>query len=493
MKTTKLLIPRLLFGLMIISSLLSYGDQPELPELTSIRYDETGFAKIIDKAIEHYFPEYQDPDFVPPDNFLTKDSIRTLTLNMDSHWLVAAVELNYTWDEIEEIQQQARQNTFISTANPDVQKLIKQKKLILAENKAVFDQILLFLSSANQRFTAAGIIESLSYYDSIWNSNWSGVLRSHQKNKSIPEKRVSNKASTYSSYIFTLWLKHPTRSADWGHVVPNTALMPHQQTVYDWARLNPDKLVILWYDSTELSGDEIQQFRTLSGQMSLYLGNIRFLDVRDVVWSPVKLNYRYQNLGQLTPEQALNRIPFPHLGDKADFLRTRLLYEGSSAIRSALKPLKLQGSSKETLPQTGFYFDLDYIPRPYNARQLVRNELCIDNSFHILEKTFVYGRAVFNSTFFISLLAVRTDRSRLLGPELRINDTNQKELISYGDTLKTVEMSRYNICGISGFTMRVNPYTHQKQFEGMSKTTKSWDTDYDRDIDRLHNLPLNPW
>ncbi|MGI9276395.1 MAG: hypothetical protein ACR2PT_16320 [Endozoicomonas sp.] len=488
MNTLKGRLISLLISVTLILFQPSWADSFEdaMP-LSSVRYEETAFAKVIDQAIQRYFPEYQDPHFTPTSDFLTKDNLFMLALNIGSYWRYSAMFLGYSMDDQRKIHEQAVQNALISKNAPDIQELISEGKLALYDDEATIEQILIFLSDAQKKYSIERIAESMGeIYPTLPNA-----ILSHQKKKPDSGK-TNSEASVYSSYIFTMWLKHPTRSANWGHIVPNTVFMPHQQTLYDWARLNPDKLVVLWYDSAELTRGEIQQFKALHAQMSLYVDNVRFLDVRNVSWSPIKLSYSKQKLGLLTPGEAFEKVPFFNLGDKVDFLRTRLLYEGSGAIHSAMNSSAFDEVSQSLLPQMGIYFDLDYIPRTFDAQLLIRNELCIDDFDDTLSKTLANEETEFNGSFYISLLAVRENHSRLLGPELRINSVN-RYLIPYGDTVRTAKMSRYNLCGIRGFKMTANPYSNKQKDSDKRAAARSWAEDYKHEIDQLSNNPLNTW
>ena len=221
-------------------------------------------------------------------------------------------------------------------SNPNIFNLIQELLLILQDNNITLQELIESLNQCDK------------YLAHCINIETSFITR--------PEENLSG---IFTSYIFTLWIKNPNRgSTHWGSFLPNTKILPHQQTVFDWAFLNPDKLVVLWYDSVNLAEAEKRDIFTYSDSVSSCLSNIRVLDIRNIDFGNKPLQYEeVSSTGEtintffLSPDEALHKEDSlvalqshrksSRLGLKIDFLRQRLLYEGSSAIESALtKPDK---------------------------------------------------------------------------------------------------------------------------------------------------------
>lgn len=329
----------------------------------------------------------------------------------------------------------------------------------------------------------------------------------------IERKIISSSAEhtpkEFSSYIFTLWIKNPNRNfTNWGSFFPNTDILPHQQTVFDWAFLNQDKLVVLWYDSVNLTDSEKKDLLIYRDLVSPCLSNIRVLDIRNINFSNSLLRYEIPSpKGEyfVTPSEALHKEDSlvelqPHaepsrLGLKVDFLRQRLLYEGSSAIESALTKDSQDSIPSSSIPCKGVWFDLDYIPVKFSSNLWSGADIFIDDSTRVLKPSICcYGTVTLSGMFMQSILAVKQDRLDILGSCLWVKSDDPAAPAHYYEALKkALSTFRHRVGGVVGFKMRTVPSYQGKFIQdtwvGPNSTTYS--ESYNPLIDSQSSVPLN--
>ena len=239
---------------------------------------------------------------------------------------------------------------------------------------------------------------------------------------------VKSNYSQFNSYIFLIWTKLPGRVTDWGHVIPNTGALPHQQTILDWGRLNPDKYVVLWFDSLPLNDEELGQYIQFREILQAHYSNINVLDIRQADWSNKSFSVPTYNpptdktvvLNLTTVEAMNNELIMQDLGNWIDLLKTRLLYEGSDVIRTAMLNSLQRLSIKalpSLMPSKGVYFDLDYIPQYFSGEQLYQHGITVDdtNGFVSAEGPTMSGKLVRGSDLMFGLISTNQDKSPLLG------------------------------------------------------------------------------
>ncbi len=365
-------------------------------------------AQLAEEAIRLFFPENLQMNHADEaENLLAYDSIVALLLNLDAGWHIIATELGFD----DEFQLNL------------MQKNLKSPDDYLNQFKLVAD----FLSQAVKQYSLTALIEALEKeYDLM--AHTVKFYQNKRKNEllSVHDDSPSPAtASDYSSYIFLMWNKMPERETNWGHVIPNTELYPHQQTVYEWAYRNPEKYVVLWFDSQGLSETEHMQYIDFRTQLQSLQSNINVLDIRQVDWGEESFTYSstwpFSNEGreQLLTLKLLGSDP-PHKSfvEKNDFLKIRLLHQGSQAINSAIK--NSGQTVDKAMPQRGIYFDLDYLPIRFDFSNVCSQSLCLDDStqfvssFKLTEQQMISSKPV----MLISLLAVDQDKLDLIGPLL---------------------------------------------------------------------------
>ncbi|UYM17621.1 hypothetical protein [Endozoicomonas euniceicola] len=207
--------------------------------------------------------------------------------------------------------------------------------------------------------------------------------------------RMSNKSNKkYESYVFLIWIKHPASKE--AHPLPNTKRNPVQQNAYDWAIRNPDKLVILWFSGSTLNKknndskilDDFASTVALKGVRNLFLFNVDHIDWGDEKrkkFCPSDKEIDISSL--LQPDN-----PEIKFSSYLNGLRVLLLSRGSSCILSAAKKSSYL-IRKDDVPTCGSYFDMDYIPIPFNTYSHCKKILCRDGSFD--DPWFYQGRKVF--------------------------------------------------------------------------------------------------
>ena len=324
------------------------------------------------------------------------------------------------------------------------------------------------------------------------------------QNESIPKKqgilgRKPDLNSKFSSYIFLQWVKMPGRVTIWGDIIPNTEILPHQQTAYDWAFLNGDKIVVLWFDSYKLTDEEIKQYYNFEKKIKSVVDNLLVLDIRDVNWSDVSLQYYGKSsseppLSSMTPRQVLDNHEFTSLGDRVDFLRERLLYEGSFAIESALRKQNKHLEMINFLPSRGVYFDLDFVPRKFDSSEVHHKPICIDDSLRSVSGYTIDhdGTVHFGGHFSNSLIAVNQDHLDLLGEYLAIS-LYDYSLPYYSGLSKTLNVFRDRVGGTRNFKMSGSLQLYRGDFlpEWGGVHGGTWRAKGQAEVNQQKNLPLN--
>ena len=470
--------------------------------ISSIHFKETGFYSIFDTMVKKHFPAFNNPEFIPSENDLTLETITLLAFNLGSLWEVMAPKLKIEKDEVNRIITDSENNPTLSAKHPKVTNLSSNDLFPLNEEGHLIDQILMFLASASEKNSTSEILTLLkSYYPDLHK-----LALYYQKNTQpkIGEELVPQNdiPSEYTSYIYFVWLKHFSRKqTSWGHVIPNTVHLPHQQTIYNWARRNPDKYVVLWYDSKELNQEELDQYEIFRLSMKETLSNFDVLDIQKIYWTDLKLSIPGRDMKNKSVSELLDNMKFTHVGDKVEFLRMRLMHEGSRALKTARANSGRDFHEMSSpLPQRGVYFDLDYIPRYFDA-SIIKGNVCIDNVTHSLSKPKVGTKVKLGRDFPNSLLAVNHDHVDLLKPDLRIEinsfhylNAGKKALVHYWEWKETLSHSIFQVCGINGFEMGGSANIRKGDAIGWNmEYAHSWAEKYHPELDNQFNADLLKW
>ena len=431
---------------------------------------------------------------------LADDVLRMLSFNLGRSWITVANEVGFSEDEIKELQ---------SLYTPRKNWKVKFNDLLTSSNNKTWhteisdpkitEVIPLFISRALKKINVDvffNAIEKTNYH--LAKCARKIQLEATSKKQDILAK-TADQNSKFSSYIFLQWVKLPGRSTTWGHIIPNTEILPHQQTVYDWAFLNKDKIVVLWFDSYNLTDEEIRQYYNFESKVEPAVDNILVLDIRDVDWSNVSLLY-YDKFSSgppvesMTTKQVLEKQKFTSLGDRVDYLRERLLYEGSFAVASALRKTNKRLEVIDCLPSRGVYLDLDFIPRKFDSSEVHHKSVCIDDSLrNVSSYTTSYGGTVrFGGHFSNSLIAVNQDHLDILGEYLRI-DFNDDCLPYYTGLLNTLTIFRDSVDGTRNFRMNGSLHLYRGDFlpEWAGKHGGTWKAEGQTEVNTQKNIPLD--
>ena len=204
------------------------------------------------------------------------------------------------------------------------------------------------------------------------------LFREVNDHSKIPVNPFPHNSGYITSYIFLIWIKKDKKSL----ALPNTDDCPVKQRCYDWAQHNKDKLVVLWYSSSKLDSEEEKKALYDFQKKSLYDGitNILILDVDKIDWgNEERYTFRHKgHKGKCKISEILafdDKKPF---SDVIDSFRPALLSRGSSSIKSAMQ----QSHIAETqIPTRGAYFDIDYLPIPFEAFYHPYRQICRDGTF----------------------------------------------------------------------------------------------------------------
>ena len=483
------------------------------PLFTEGKNTSTSFPEtyIENEAVSYSAPLFREPkssnasSFVPPKAIFSRNIDSMLSHRLGDNWKQLSTHFNVPCEvvkslsqkylsvdyyEFQEEEHNEEGDYYEAYSNPNIVNLIQELLLSLKDNKITLDDL----------------IESLSQYDKYL----AYCINVERSIMACPEE---NSTGVFTSYIFTLWIKNPNRGlTNWGSFLPNTEILPHQQVVFDWAFLNPDKLVVLWYDSESLTESDKRDLHIYQDLVSPCLSNLKILDIRDIEFNNNLLHYEevspkgnIRKIFFLTPNEALNKedslVAFqPHikpsrLGIKIDFLRQRLMYEGSSAIESALAKTRQGCTTSTRIPCKGVWFDLDYIPQKFSSSLWSGSDIFIDDSTCALKPSIDGNGQVTKSRCFMqSLLAVRQDKLDILGSCLWVECDDPTTPSYYMSALeKSLFTFRHRLGGVRGFKMRTVP-SYQGDFipgfwSGPNSSTYS--SSYNSQIDKQTNMPLN--
>ena len=280
-------------------------------------------------------------------------------------WKLMAPSLGFNNAEIQELQDDyIRGNECLPTGHLD--RLPDYIFLIEAMvRKALIDKNM----SAEDFFDA---IESSGHFETKLH-----ILReiNGQSKIKIPVNPFPHNSGYTTSYIFLIWVKKDKK----GLALPNTDDCPVKQRCYDWAQHNKDKLVVLWYSSSKLDSEEEQTALYDFQKKSLYDGirNILILDVDKIDWGNEE-RYKYRRKGKCKISEILAFDDKKTFSDVIDSFRPALLSRGSFCIKSAMQ----QSHIAETqIPTRGAYFDIDYLPIPFETFYHPYRQICRDGTF----------------------------------------------------------------------------------------------------------------
>ncbi len=324
---------------------------------------------------------YRSCEQAIPESFIQREALDLLKNQLSKDWVKVATTLDFPLNTIQSIHDRfigcdESKHLELRYTEPGYVELTVHLVELAKENGHSFDSIIQAIKQVigtNRFFGKTAFLLSDLLVEA--NNIHSGQL-SASYDLSSKEK--------WESYIFLIWVKNPDDpNAD---ALPNTPDRPVQQKAIDWARCNPNKLVVLWYSSTPLNygnGGGIERIKDY--RQSIYeigLNNLLVLDVDHVEWSPsIEPSFPYDQL--LTFQDCLlqTRRKFcPAFSHVIDNLRISLLSQGSSAITSA----SLKGEinlKQEKIPRRGACFDIDYIPIMFKTYQHPYKPLCRDGSF----------------------------------------------------------------------------------------------------------------
>ncbi|MCW7554693.1 hypothetical protein NX722_19150 [Endozoicomonas gorgoniicola] len=301
-------------------SSLSFSDN----SIHSIKFEDTHLYEAINVSIDKYFShdsliensQYSD------ENRLSREAVTDLVLHFsteDSKWYKVFSELDVEESLLDEIKN-------------SLSKKGKRRFLEDGDTPYIIDAMVRLLSVVIEKNTDDDIFDAVSSV----RKDFAYVL-SGKKNKNEQSKNNSDVS------IHLIWFRLTGRKTSWGHEIPNTDLLPHQQTIYDWAFYNPDKQVFLWYDSYGLSEEAISQYQDFERTLQSYgLDNVNVLDVKKIDWRGSKINNYNVYENEFHTSTIQSEIDFgdkndQDLGQKVNFFRINILRNSCSAIESAMK------------------------------------------------------------------------------------------------------------------------------------------------------------
>lgn len=424
---------------------------------------------------------------------------KMLSFNLGESWVNVAHKVGFSEAEIKGLQSlYTPKKRWINRVNDLLASSNNKTWHNMRSDPRIIDVIPLFISKAQEK------VNIEEFFNAVEKTNYylAKCARKVQLEEILTKQYVliktADRSPGFSSYIFLQWIKMPGRETTWGSIIPNTEILPHQQTVYDWAFLNDDKIVVLWFDSYNLTDEEIRQYYDFESKVKPSANNILVLDVRDVDWSNVSLFYYDDTLSSppvasMTHQQALEKQEFSSLGDRVDFLREILLYEGSFAIASVLRKTNKCLDLIDCLPSRGVYFDLDFVPRKFDSSEVHHHAICIDDTLRNVSGYNIDcdGTVHFAGHFSNSLIAVNQDHLDILGEYLRVN-LNAIYLPYYSGLLTTLNVFRYRVGGTRSFKMRNHLPLYKGDFlpTWQSKYSATWDTKRQDEINAQTNIPL---
>lgn len=418
-----------------------------------------------------------------------------LSNSLGIDWVTLAQKLGV---EEEKIESQMKMYQEKSTWQVQVNELLtaaqEGKWYIVGHDPAIIDAIRQFLCNDQYHILFTRVIRELETINThLAQCAKQAQLMSNCLGRCTPPSTNSR----FECYIYLQWVKLTGRRSDWGHVIPNTEILPHQQTIYDWASNNPDKIVVLWFDSFNLTKKEIKQYYCFEKEMSESLDNLLVLDLRKVDWCSLELSYYSGNLVTRTMSvlEVLQENRFRSLGDKLDFIKVRLLYEGSCAMRSCIFNSRKRVDLLNSLPQKGVYFDLDFLPIYFDSSDMFKTPICIDDTLRTVTGLVIEnnGKVTFGGHFSNSLLAVNQNHLYILGQCFRVDDDSESRLPYYWGLFETLIVFRSEVSGTRLFRMRGCLEKYHNDFLPMwyvHKYSGTWRDNEQDEINSQRNLSV---
>lgn len=145
------------------------------------------------------------------------------------------------------------------------------------------------------------------------------------------------------------------------HPLPNTETFPYRQRLVNMAKVEPDRLICLYYLGDTLNEEQNKQMQDLENLAP----NIRAIDFNKLDWSEYDFEFNTSMLSVEDKGQEMKMTEYLKLpntdnrmGFRLDMMRLMMLLKCPKAVLSELNKI---GTWDKSIGEGGIYFDFDFV------------------------------------------------------------------------------------------------------------------------------------